>query len=328
MNDELPFRPQELLRKGIAGMIFACLIMSLIILLSDSETLGETIEKVHWQNLLWAGFLALGVYIGRFLKWMFFCQIISVRISWLENLSIFLSGLALGITPGKIGEVLKCYILKRKYDIDFSHTSPTIIGERLSGLLGCFILSLAVVFYHGINNAYTIWIGVVVCDVLLTILTVFRSSFLADKVFFKLSKVNRLKKKIDDCRKFYESTVKILGIKALIVAIFISIIYWLFECMIFYTLISGMEIDISKSQAILILTVTSIGSGLTMLPGSVGALEGGLIGLLVFYGVDMEVAGGVVILHRFFAMWDVLLIGWMVLMIKWRDYGLGSKKYK
>ena len=120
MNDELASYQQTLLRKGIVSMIFCCLIMSLTLFLLVSDELVETIGKVRWENLLWAGFLALSVCMGRFVKWMFLCHILSIRISLSETLSIFLSGLALGLTPGKIGEVLKCYLLKRKYSIDFS----------------------------------------------------------------------------------------------------------------------------------------------------------------------------------------------------------------
>ena len=72
MNDELASYQQTLLRKGIVSMIFCCLIMSLPLFLLDSDELVETIGKVRWENLLWAGFLALSVYMGRFVKWMFF----------------------------------------------------------------------------------------------------------------------------------------------------------------------------------------------------------------------------------------------------------------
>ena len=57
-----------------------------------------------------------------------------------------------------------------------------------------------------------------------------------------------------------------------------------------------------------------------MLPGSIGALEGGLMGMLVYMGIDRAVAGGAVLLHRFLCMWFPVMIGAMVLCARYRTF--------
>ena len=43
---------------------------------------------------------------------------------------IFISGFALGVTPGKVGELIKAQLLKNKFNIPRSKTAPLVIVER------------------------------------------------------------------------------------------------------------------------------------------------------------------------------------------------------
>lgn len=96
------------------------------------------------------------------------------------------------------------------------------------------------------------------------------------------------------------------------------------ECMIFYSLLIGTGIDITLTKSIAILTAASIGGAITMLPGSVGALEGGLVGILVYEGITLEIATCIVLSHRIFAMWIPLFMGIFILVIRYRKLILGK----
>ena len=146
------------------------------------------------------------------------------------------------------------------------------------------------------------------------LVVVFKCKKLSDFFFLQISKWSVLQRYIDIVPSFYQSTVKLMGVKVISIGVLISIIYWFMECMIFYSLLAGFDIVMSLPLSIFVLTTASIGGGLSLMPGSVGALEGGLIGLLVYQGIDFTVASGVTLLHRFFAMWDVVMIGAVMLL--------------
>src|SRR5262249_51363711 len=86
---------------------------------------------------LWLGALALASlnYAFRFVRWEYYLRLLSVRVARLPSFGIFLSGFALTVTPGKVGEVLKSFLLKEAYDVPVARTAPIVIAERLTDLL-------------------------------------------------------------------------------------------------------------------------------------------------------------------------------------------------
>src|SRR5207245_7839069 len=66
---------------------------------------------------------------------------VDVHVCWLNSLCSFLSGLSMAITAGKVGELLKSYLLKNTTGAPISHTSPIIVAERLSDGLAMLILA-------------------------------------------------------------------------------------------------------------------------------------------------------------------------------------------
>ncbi len=198
------------------------------------------------------------------------------------------------------------------------------MGERLSGVLGCFLLCLFAACVDG-EFSWRIWeFGVAIVCLVVPVLAMLHSATLRDRMFRGLRRIKILEQHMEKCRSFYNSTVELMGFRPLLAAVLISVGYWFLECMIFYSLLCGFGISMEMFHAILLLTAISIGGGLTMLPGSIGALEGGMIGVLMYYGADVAIAGGLTLLHRFFAMWSVVLIGWCVLIYNRKNFGLVS----
>ena len=111
-----------------------------------------------------------------------------------------------------------------------------------------------------------------------------------------------------------------MGTRVVCMGTLFSMSYWMMEVMVFYSLLEGMNTMLELPQVMLLLTSVSIGGGLTMLPGSIGALEGGLMGMLVYMGIDKAVAGGAVLLHRFLCMWLPVMVGAMVLCTRYRKF--------
>lgn len=60
------------------------------------------------------GFTALN-YLLRWLKWDFYLRRMGMGqdVSYADGALLFTSGMVMAVTPGKVGEVLKSYLLKR-----------------------------------------------------------------------------------------------------------------------------------------------------------------------------------------------------------------------
>ena len=53
---------------------------------------------------------------------------LDVKISWKENLKIHMAGLSLIITPGGMGQTIKSYYLKNKFNYPYSKTVSVSLG--------------------------------------------------------------------------------------------------------------------------------------------------------------------------------------------------------
>ncbi len=66
--------------------------------------------------------LALANYVLRFARWQYFLRVVGLHIERRRSLGIFFSGLAMSVTPGKLGELFKCLMLKREVDAPYAAT--------------------------------------------------------------------------------------------------------------------------------------------------------------------------------------------------------------
>src|SRR5258708_12297099 len=92
----------------------------------------KVVGDFRWQYLPLILGLTLFNYGWRFVKWQYYVGRLEIKIHWFRSLLIFISGLSMAITPGKVGELLKSYLLKRSTGAPVSRTSPIIVAERLT----------------------------------------------------------------------------------------------------------------------------------------------------------------------------------------------------
>ena len=106
--------------------------MTAIALYADLPHLFLALAHFRWEFLPLILGLTLFNYFWRFTKWQYYLRRLKVKIHWQKSLLIFISGLSMAITPGKVGELLKSYLLKRSTGEAISRTSPIIVAELLT----------------------------------------------------------------------------------------------------------------------------------------------------------------------------------------------------
>lgn len=305
------------LKKLLPGCILSILTVTIILLCGDIGKVYDTAQQIKSNCLIWAGIFAICIYVGRYLKWNFFLRALKIKLPMAKTIPIFFACLSMGLTPGKVGEVLKSYLLDKLYGIDFVSTAPTILAERVTGTLGCLVLCIISLCFLGEGEYQKILVSAIALLILLAVALYVGKNYFLSWGFGKLKKIKYMAKWQEKVKSFYESSVKLLGWKIICIGVCISCLYWMMECMVFYTLLQGVGVHIGVMAAILILTSVSIGGGLTMSPGSIGAVEGGLLGILMYQGMSLEVASCVVFLHRGYTMWSVVVLGSVLLVKKY-----------
>ena len=90
------------------------------------------------------GALALAAlnYWLRFLRWAYYLRFLGISVLFSVSGLVFLSGLAMSVTPGKLGELLKCYLLRDHSGVPVFRSAPVVVMERVTDVASVALLGL------------------------------------------------------------------------------------------------------------------------------------------------------------------------------------------
>lgn len=293
-------------RKLIWTVILGLATVVLVTFLADVE---DTVRALRDFKVVYLPIILLLTFINyllRFVKWHFFLKQLDIDVPLNDSFAIFLSGLAMSVTPGKVGELLKSLLLKEIRGVAISRSAPIIFAERLSDGFALLVLSLSglLIFAYGREA-----LAVTAVVMILVLIAVSSPSFY--KPFIRMcSKLPLLNRFTGVLENLMESAGQLMKPKSLLFTIFLGIVSWSFECIAFYLVFIGLGYEISLLSATFVLAFSSIVGAVSMLPGGLGAAEGSMMGLLVkVVGVPKDIAAVSTIIIRFCTLWFGVIVG-------------------
>ena len=307
------------------GVIFGILVYVVIMLAMDAGKLGEQALSFPW----WIFGAALGLtvvnYGVRFLKWHYYLRTLGLRVRWGVSANVFFAGLVMSVTPGKLGEVLKSVLLREACGIPAAQTAPIVVAERLTDLLGLFLIaSLGVAVFDYGRWAFFLALGLVGGG--LVVLGQPRVVAWGIKQWARLPGVGGLHVKLGEA---YGAMRQLLGLKVLGVTTLMSTLSWSMEGVAFYWFMLGLGAPgASLFKAMFIFSMTTILGAVSFLPGGLGVTEGGMIAGLKLLGVFEDTAGATLATYliRFATLWFGVGMGFVALLIFRRRFGTGGQE--
>ena len=137
-----PFSQLFSFRSFIFGISLAIIVYLAIVIFSGWEDLLANLIRINPIVVFLAIMLSFANYIFRFLKWHIFTRSLNLEIPIKENFQVFIAGLSLSITPAKIGEAIRAFLLQKLISSDLSKGLASTFSERLIDLLAVTILAL------------------------------------------------------------------------------------------------------------------------------------------------------------------------------------------
>src|SRR4051794_23641459 len=113
---------------------------------ADARNVGRALASFAWTAALAGVGLALCNYLVRFLRWHYYLRVLGLEVPAGESLLVFLGGFALTVTPGKLGEAVKAFLLRESRGIPATRTAPIVLAERFTHLVGLLLLAGGGVF--------------------------------------------------------------------------------------------------------------------------------------------------------------------------------------
>jgi uncharacterized protein (TIRG00374 family) len=274
--------------------------------------MGATLAEFEWWTFAAACGLALANYLLRWLKWEFYLARLDIRgVGRTDSLLTFLSGFVLTVTPGKVGEVFKSFVLFETHHVPVPRTAPIIIAERLTDVIGIVVLIL--IGSTGLSGGL-LWAGLGLAAVVV-LLAVVSNRALSLRLVQRIGRLpgafQRMGPKLHEA---YESLATMLRPGNLIVPALLSVAAWSLECTALWILLRGLGQPTSLELATFFYATSTLAGALVPVPGGLGVTETSLQGQMQEIGHVSPVAStAAMILVRFATLWFAVLVGFVAL---------------
>lgn len=317
--------PSKLKNKFLTAIILGAVVFLGLAVYGDWKDILECADYFQWSMLIPVLFLAFMNYIVRFFKWHYYIRLLNIGIPKMVSLKIFFSGLIMSISPGKFGEVLKSYLLKKSDGTPISVSAPVVAAERFTDFISLLILAM----FGVVSFRYGAPVFILGISIVVFILVCVGNRRLASVIVKLMRKVPLIDRFGDRLETAYESMYLMVRPAPLTIATAVSVLAWFCECLGFYLVLVGLNItDISLYQATFIYSISTIAGALTMLPGGIGLTEIGMTGLLRQYGAAKSPAASATIIIRICTLWFAVLVGIAALSIYQRNLRKSGKDLK
>ena len=283
---------------------------SIILSFSDLNLVSDQLInfKIEYLPII-LSLVTLGWFI-LFARWQILLRNSNITIPPKSSFGIYISGFSLSFIPGEAGEFLKVQLLKNKFNIPRSKTSPIIITEMLYNAVGLVVLSITSIWFF----EFTIYIFVIFSTLLILLFYLINNKKYFLKVINIFLKIKFLKKYVEPMTESLETIQNLTKGKVLFYSIILTIFFWFVECVAIHLLLLSFGINTIELLAVIPMYTGSIILGvISFLPFGLGVFEASLAGFLSLRGIDISIALTIVIVARIITRWYSVFVGLIVL---------------
>jgi len=279
---------------------------------SDINTISSKISDFKIEIIPVILLLVTSGWFVLFFRWNLLLRNAKIFIPVKDSFLIFMSGSALTIIPGKVGELVKSQLLKTKFGIARSKTVPIVILEQFYSAIGLVTLSSFGIWYFELG----VYVFGFFMATLVFVFVLLSSRKAFNKTVSLLEKRRFASKLVEPLSSSYDGIKN--GIRGPIVlyASGLSTLFWLMEAISIYFILLAFGVETIGFFTIISTYTTSIMLGiLSFLPLGLGVVEGTLTSFFAIYGINVSLALTIVVVIRLFTRWYGVSFGFIALKL-------------
>lgn len=299
------------LRRGVAfSLILGILVFAGIAVYGDAREVSSAFSSFRRSLLLPSLALGAAALLIRGLRWHWFLHLVGGGIPPSRSAQIFAAGTAMTVTPGRVGEWVKSYYVEVLGGPAAARTSPIILAERITDMLGLVLLAASGLLVYR-TAFWVVAISALIAGGLLFSLVHDPTAALVSRSIARLPVVRRVVPQVDE---FYGAARLLLTPRTLVVGTALAFFSWVCEAAAFACVLWGVGAEPSWTLlfvATFIWPVASLAGGLFLTPGGLGVAEGGLTGLTqaLVTGLGRGPAAAAALLSRLVTLWLGVALG-------------------
>lgn len=227
----------------------------------------ETIKSVRYEYVLFACILIISSVWLRAIRWKYLFK----SEDGVETYSLFryelIGYFGNNVLPLRLGELLRAYILGKRYSLSKSYVFGTIVLERILDTLALILLSIILLFIYPLTSLIKsyIYTGMILSAILVVLLIILkRMNFIDSESGFLFTISNFFQ----GFKNLEYNKIPIL----FILSIFTWSVYWLDVHLIQYAFGFGM----TPADSLLLLVVSTLFMSIPSAPGMIGTFHFGV----------------------------------------------------
>lgn len=245
-------------------------------------------------------------YAVRAWRWVVLGRFLDVRVPVGSNLAYYLAGYSLTSTPGKAGEAIRLWFLKRGHGIAYLRSFPMMLADRIIDLWAVLMLSLVSMAGFAQYRWQGLALALLIAAVSVPVLFPRRFRPLLDTAYRVAPRHGRL---IVRARRLLRAVGDLRSWRTYGLTLLPTVGGWLAEGAAFYLLLQHLGAEVGFLNAVFVFSFSIIVGALSMLPGGLGSTEATIVILLSALGVDLGVALAATAIIRITTFWFAVAIG-------------------
>ncbi len=276
--------------------------------LGDAERLDAALARVDASLIAGLIVLALFNYFLRAVRFQIYARRLGIIVPFASTLVCYVAGFAMSATPGKVGELWRLWLLRRRHGVAIARSLPLQIADRTSDVIATVLLCVAAL------GSFTQYRGAVVGVATVLALGVGalmqpRLLLAAIRAGYGLCRWNR--RLFARARRMVRMTARLFVPSVFLPTLLLAVIGWGAECVAFDLCLHAVTGSGGIGRATFIFTAANLAGGLTLLPGGIGSADLSIVALLVSSGTPWEEAALATLLIRVATLWFGILTGFI-----------------
>jgi len=308
VNAETLIPRVDLAIRAIAGLVaLAAMLYLALALWVGWHELATSIAALGALALLGGVCVASLNYLLRFGRWHHLLLRMSQRVPVADNLRIYVGGLALTATPGKLGETIRSALLLR-WRVPVGASLAAFFIDRLTDLAGVLLLA-------ALTSSVLLWwiLAAAVISVGIALRWAFGTRHV-DRLTTWLERRHRFATLVSFLRGGITHYLAAWRLPAVAAYVLIAFVAYGIQGLVFASYVNALWSGFSYAEALRIFATSTLAGAASMLPGGLGAMELALIAQLHSAGMPLVPATAAAVAVRAVTLWFAILIGLFCLL--------------
>jgi glycosyltransferase 2 family protein len=278
------------------------------------------LASFRWPLLLPAAAFATTSFGLRTLRWHGFLAAAGAHPRFLTSLRAQLIGFSLTMTPGKVGEVYKCYLIERRTGVPTARTAPIVLFEKLmdaAAFAGLALLAAALLpeLADSVNNAArSLIIAGIGFGVIVILGQALRPEMVSGLLLRWVGRSRIGRRVAAQVGLLLAGSLDVLRPKTLARAFTLGVVARTCDGLALAWGAFALGIDIPPIAGVFVLNSSGTVGGLSMLPGGIGVVEFTMSFLLATLGATPAAALAGAMTARLLTFWVWVALGLSLLV--------------